>query len=101
MVLSMRVSTLCLSAIFFRARDRYVEIGVRGRLGEDEPGVFPDGPLQCVVITEGHDGAVDAEPLEVDVAELQGLFVAVVGNDDMIAGFHQGKDGGGDGHHAR
>ena len=42
-----------------------VQVGVGGRLGEDEAGVGLDAGLQGLVIAERHDGALDAEALQI------------------------------------
>ena len=52
------------------------------------------------IIAEGNNGAVDGKLLEIGAAELEGFFIAVVGDDDVVSGLDEREDGGGNGAHA-
>ena len=78
-----------------------IQVRISWRFGKNEPRVFSDGPVDKSVIAERHNRAVNRELLQIRPAELQRLFVAVVGDDDVVAGMHKRQNRGGDCAHPR
>lgn len=85
---------------FYFDEVKNVEVGIGRGFGENEACVFLYGLFEYFVIAEGDNGAFDAELLEIEAAEFESFFVAVIRNDDVVAGAKQREDGGGDGAHS-
>ena len=77
----------------------HVQVRVRRRFGEEDPGLLADRPFQGFEVARGDARAGDAELAE-DIAELDRAPVAVLHDHQVLAAAHHGQQDRGDGAHA-
>ena len=84
-------------------KKNFLDLGcprIGGRFRKKDAGVFAHGGRNGTIVAHFNNGAVDVELAQARLAEVQGAFVGIVGDDDVVARVEQGEQRRGDGAHA-